>query len=158
MTNDLLQIICHFNLHLKGFRCFYLLIYVQYTICNHLFEKVKKSVLLFFYPSLCMKSFFPQCTMYQCPTTWLYMDIYIEKTINTRLRWIKENTLLNRQCNHTITSKRHWAADSAFIYNFSIRWQCWSMWSFVLRFGKSCEPFSGLQTLCAHLCIYTSTF
>ncbi len=39
-------------------------------------KKWKKSVLLFFYPSLCMKSFFPQCTMYQCPTTWLYMDIY----------------------------------------------------------------------------------
>ncbi len=53
MTNDLLQIICHFNLHLKGFRCFYRLIYVQYTICNHLFEKVKKSV-----PSLFL-SFLP---------------------------------------------------------------------------------------------------
>ncbi len=71
MTNDLLQIICHFNLHLKGFRCFYLLIYVQYTICNHLFEKVKKSVpslFLRFLPFSVHEVFFPP--VYHVPVSY----------------------------------------------------------------------------------------
>ncbi len=82
--------------------------FLSFDICSILYAiiclKKWKKVSSCFLPFSVHEVFFPQCTMYQCPTTWLYMDIY-RKTIKTRLRWIKENTLLNRQCNHTITSK-----------------------------------------------------
>lgn len=58
----------------------------------------------------------------------------------------KQKTLSSRRCLYL----------QFIVYNLSSRWHCWSMWSFVLRFVKSCEPFSGLQPLCAHLGIYTS--
>ncbi len=119
-------------------------------ICLKKWKKVSSC----FCTLLCAWSLFspsvPCTSVLQLGFTW----IYIEKPIKTRLRWIKENTLLNRQCNHTITSKRHWGADIAFIYNLSIRWQCWSMWSFVLRFAVLWALFRAADTMCTFVHLY----